>query len=48
MRTLTQKDIYIPVFPEASFTTAKTWGQSKCSNKEGVVYIHTYKIPFKL
>lgn len=30
MKTLTQKDIHISIFPAASFTTAKIWKQSNC------------------
>ena len=30
MKTLTQKDIYTPLFIEAVFTIAKSWKQFKC------------------
>jgi len=30
MRTLTQKDIHISIFPAALFKTAKIWKQSNC------------------
>ena len=42
MRTLTQKDICIPMFTAALFIVAKIWKQPKCPlwmDKEIVVYI---------
>ena len=43
MKTLVQKDIFTPVFIEASFTIAKLWKQLKCpSTDEWIKMWHIY------